>query len=205
MKVLLVNGSPRKDGCTNRALEEIKSTLEKEGIEAQIFYIGPNIKPCMACGMCKKNGKCIMEDSVNEFALEAKDADGFIFGSPVYYSSMSSILKCFLDRVFYSASRYLTDKPGAAVVSCRRGGATLTFDEINMYFMINNMPVISSQYWNQVHGNTKEEVEKDIEGLQTMRTLGQNMAYFLKCKKAGDDNGVKRTEREKKIATNFIK
>lgn len=204
MKVLLVNGSPNKKGCTNRALEEVAKTLEENG-EAEIFHIGN--KPfggCIACNYCKTNGECYMKDIVNEFAQKAKEADGFIFGSPVYYASASGALTSFLDRLFYSSARYLQYKPGAVVCSARRAGTTATFDQLNKYFTINNMPVVSSQYWNMVHGHTQEEVEKDLEGLQTMRVLGRNMAWILKCIEIGKENNILRPEPEARIATNFI-
>ncbi|MBP3929168.1 MAG: flavodoxin family protein [Peptostreptococcaceae bacterium] len=205
MKVLLVNGSPNKKGCTNRALEEVAKTLEENGVEAEIFHIGN--KPfggCIACNYCKTNGECYMKDIVNEFAQKAKEADGFIFGSPVYYASASGALTSFLDRLFYSSARYLQYKPGAVVCSARRAGTTATFDQLNKYFTINNMPVVSSQYWNMVHGHTQEEVEKDLEGLQTMRVLGRNMAWILKCIEIGKENNILRPEPEARIATNFI-
>ena len=205
MKVLLVNGSPNKKGCTNRALEEVAKTLEENGVEAEIFHIGN--KPfggCIACNYCKTNGECYMKDIVNEFAKKAKEADGFIFGSPVYYASASGALTSFLDRLFYSSARYLQYKPGAVVCSARRAGTTATFDQLNKYFTINNMPVVSSQYWNMVHGHTQEEVEKDLEGLQTMRVLGRNMAWILKCIEIGKENNILRPEPEARIATNFI-
>ena len=205
MKVLLVNGSPNKKGCTNRALEEVAKTLEENGVEAEIFHIGN--KPfggCIACNYCKTNGECYMKDIVNEFAQKAKEADGFIFGSPVYYASASGALTSFLDRLFYSSARYLQYKPGAVVCSARRAGTTATFDQLNKYFTINNMPVVSSQYWNMVHGHTQEEVEKDLEGLQTMRVLGRNMAWILKCIELGKENNILRPEPEARIATNFI-
>lgn len=205
MKVLLVNGSPNKKGCTNRALEEVAKTLEENGVEAEIFHIGN--KPfggCIACNHCKTNGECYMKDIVNEFAQKAKEADGFIFGSPVYYASASGALTSFLDRLFYSSARYLQYKPGAVVCSARRAGTTATFDQLNKYFTINNMPVVSSQYWNMVHGHTQEEVEKDLEGLQTMRVLGRNMAWILKCIEIGKENNILRPEPEARIATNFI-
>lgn len=205
MKVLLVNGSPNKKGCTNRALEEVAKTLEENGVEAEIFHIGN--KPfggCIACNYCKTNGECYMKDIVNEFAPKAKEADGFIFGSPVYYASASGALTSFLDRLFYSSARYLQYKPGAVVCSARRAGTTATFDQLNKYFTINNMPVVSSQYWNMVHGHTQEEVEKDLEGLQTMRVLGRNMAWILKCIEIGKENNILRPEPEARIATNFI-
>lgn len=205
MKVLLVNGSPNKKGCTNRALEEVAKTLEENGVEAEIFHIGN--KPfggCIACNYCKTNGECYMKDIVNEFAQKAKEADGFIFGSPVYYASASGALTSFLDRLFYSSARYLQYKPGAVVCSARRAGTTATFDQLNKYFTINNMPVVSSQYWNMVHGHTQEEVEKDLEGLQTMRVLGRNMAWILKCIEIGKENNILIPEPEARIATNFI-
>lgn len=205
MKVLLVNGSPNKKGCTNRALEEVAKTLEENGVEAEIFHIGN--KPfggCIACNYCKTNGECYMKDIVNEFAQKAKEADGFIFGSPVYYASASGALTSFLDRLFYSSARYLQYKPGAVVCSARRAGTTATFDQLNKYFTINNMPVVSSQYWNMVHGHTQEEVEKDLEGLQTMRVLGRNMAWILKCIEIGKENNILRPDPEARIATNFI-
>ena len=205
MKVLLVNGSPNKKGCTNRALEEVAKTLEENGVQAEIFHIGN--KPfggCIACNYCKTNGECYMKDIVNEFAQKAKEADGFIFGSPVYYASASGALTSFLDRLFYSSARYLQYKPGAVVCSARRAGTTATFDQLNKYFTINNMPVVSSQYWNMVHGHTQEEVEKDLEGLQTMRVLGRNMAWILKCIEIGKENNILRPEPEARIATNFI-
>ena len=205
MKVLLVNGSPNKKGCTNRALEEVAKTLEENGVEAEIFHIGN--KPfggCIACNYCKTNGECYMKDIVNEFAQKAKEADGFIFGSPVYYASASGALTSFLDRLFYSSARYLQYKPGAVVCSARRAGTTATFDQLNKYFTINNMPVVSSQYWNMVHGHTQEEVEKDLEGLQTMRVLGRNIAWILKCIEIGKENNILRPEPEARIATNFI-
>ena len=205
MKVLLVNGSPNKKGCTNRALEEVAKTLEENGVEAEIFHIGN--KPfggCIACNYCKTNGECYMKDIVNEFAQKVKEADGFIFGSPVYYASASGALTSFLDRLFYSSARYLQYKPGAVVCSARRAGTTATFDQLNKYFTINNMPVVSSQYWNMVHGHTQEEVEKDLEGLQTMRVLGRNIAWILKCIEIGKENNILRPDPEARIATNFI-
>ncbi|MCI2068014.1 MAG: flavodoxin family protein [Bacilli bacterium] len=205
MKVILVNGSPEKNGCVNRALEEIGKTLKEEGVESDIFWIGNQVHPCMACGKCKTLGKCIFEDKVNEFLALASQADGFIFGSPVYYSSMAGGMKCFMDRVFFAGSRFLRYKPAAGVVSCRRGGASLTFDELNMYFSINMMPIVSSQYWNMVHGFTPSDVEKDEEGLQTMRVLARNMAWLLSSLQAGKEKGVKMPQEEKHISTNFIK
>lgn len=206
MKAILVNGSPHKEGCTYTALSEAAKALNSNGIETEIFHLGTEpVAGCIACGACSKTGKCIYNDPVNEFVEKAKDADGFIFGSPVYYSGMSGQLCSFMDRAFYSGGKYMAGKPAAAVVSCRRGGATATFEQINKYFMITNMPVVSSQYWNQVHGNTPDEVKQDLEGLQTMRTLGANMAWLLKCIEAGKKAGIEMPARETPIKTNFIR
>lgn len=200
MKVILVNGSPHKSGCTACALDEVRKTLEKEGIETEIFWIGTSVQNCIGCRQCALKGKCVFDDNVNEFIEKAKTADGFVFGTPVYYGSAAGGIKSFMDRAFYSGSRYLADKPAATLVSCRRGGAAQAFSQLNMFYTINNMPVVSSQYWNQVHGNTPEEVMKDEEGMQTMRTLAVNMAWMLKAlsKEA-------KPEREKPVKTNFIR
>ena len=162
-------------------------------------------KNCIGCGACLKTGKCFREDGVNEFVEKAKTADGFVFGSPVHYASASGMITSFLDRAFYGKSALFQGKPGACVVSCRRGGASAAFDQLNKYFTINCMPVVSSQYWNQVHGNTPEEVKQDLEGMQTMRTLGNNMAWLLKCIEAGKAAGVSFPEREPAQKTNFIR
>lgn len=210
MKVILVNGSPHKKGCTHTALTEVAKTLNKEGIETEIFWIG--IKPlagCTACRTCAKNKKCMFDDTVNEFLDLAKGADGFIFGSPVHFAAASGAITSFMDRLFFTdlnaglQTFYL--KPAAAVVSARRAGTTATFDQLNKYFTIMEMPVISSQYWNMVHGGVPEDVKKDLEGLQTMRTLARNMAFFLKCKEAGLNAGVALPEREAPVRTNFIR
>lgn len=191
MKVLLVNGSGHVEGCTYTALEEVAGALEKNGIETEIIQVGVDpIAGCIGCGACLKTGKCFREDGVNEFVEKAKTADGFVFGSPVHYASASGMITSFLDRAFYGKSALFQGKPGACVVSCRRGGASAAFDQLNKYFTINCMPVVSSQYWNQVHGNTPEEVKQDLEGMQTMRTLGNNMAWLLKCIEAGKAAGV---------------
>ena len=206
MKVLLVNGSPHEKGCTFTALSEIAAQLEKEGVDAEIFNIGVQpTMPCMACRACKKLGKCVIDDKVNEFVAKAGGFDGFVFGSPVHYASASGMITSFLDRAFYGKSALFQGKPGACVVSCRRGGASAAFDQLNKYFTINCMPVVSSQYWNQVHGNTPEEVKQDLEGMQTMRTLGNNMAWLLKCIEAGKAAGVSFPEREPAQKTNFIR
>ena len=206
MKVLLVNGSPHQDGCTNVALEECAKTLNKNGIETEILWLGTDgVRGCIACKKCRKLGKCVFQDAVNETAARADTFDGLIIGCPVYYSGPCAQITAFLDRLFYSAGGKLEKKPAAAVVSCRRGGATASFERLNKYFEINNMPVITSQYWNQIHGNAKEEALEDLEGLQTMRTLAENMAWILKCIEAGKAAGVKEPEYEARIATNFIR
>ena len=206
MKVILVNGSPREKGCTYTALCEVAGALEKNGIETEIFQVGAKpIAGCIGCNVCLKNGRCFVDDPVNEFVEKAKTADGFVFGSPVHYAAASGAITSFLDRSFYGKGNVFAGKPGAAVVSCRRGGAASAFDQLNKYFTINSMPVVSSQYWNQVHGNTPDEVRQDAEGLQTMRTLGSNMAWLLKCIQAGAAAGITFPEREPAMKTNFIR
>lgn len=206
MKVILVNGSPHKNGCTYTALSEVAGALSKEGIETEIFWVGNKpLSGCIACKGCVKTGKCVINDTVNEFIEKAKDADGFIFGSPVHYAGASGALTSFMDRAFYHKAGVYQGKPGAAIASCRRGGASATFDQLNKYFTICSMPVVSSQYWNMVHGNTPDEVKQDLEGLQTMRTLGRNMAWMLKCIEAGKKAGIDFPEHEEKVATNFIR
>lgn len=206
MKVILVNGSPKERGCTYTALEEVAKTLENQGIATEIFQVGAKpVAGCIGCGACASTGKCFVEDGVNEFVEKAKTADGFVFGSPVHYAAASGSITSFLDRAFYGKGAAFEGKPGAAVVSCRRGGASAAFDQLNKYFTINSMPIVSSQYWNQVHGNTPEEVRQDAEGLQTMRTLGNNMAWLLKCIEAGKRAGIAFPEREPVMRTNFIR
>lgn len=183
MKVLLINGSPKLKGCTYTALNEIAKELEAENIETEIFHIGNQpIRGCIGCGGCKSNNRCVFnDDTVNKAIEKVKEADGIIFGSPVHYAAASGSLTSFLDRLFYAyGGKFLAYKPGAAIVSCRRGGSTAAFDQLNKYFTISNMPIVSSQYWNMVHGNTPDEVRQDLEGMQIMRTLGRNMAWLLK-------------------------
>ena len=206
MKVVMINSSPHEYGCTYTALNEIAQELSKQGVEIEILHIGKEaIHACTACGQCRKLGKCVFDDAVNRYAGKLAEADGLIFGTPVYYAGISGQLKCFMDRTFFSSSRKLAYKPAAAVVSARRGGCTATFDDVTKYFTINNMPVVSSQYWNQVHGNRPEEVLKDLEGLQTMRTLARNIAYWLQAKAAADAAGVRLPDIEPRQATNFIR
>ncbi len=205
MKVMLVNGSLHEKGCTYTALCEVEKALNANGIETEIFQLaGKGVNGCKGCWACKKLGKCVIDDAVNEFVEKAASFDGFVFGSPVYYASASGALVSFMDRVFYSGGKKLAYKPAAAVVSCRRAGASTTFDVINKYFTINNMPIVSSNYWNEIHGNTAEEAEKDEEGLQTMRVLGNNMAWLIKCIQLGKENEVAPVT-EKKVWTNFIR
>lgn len=206
MKVLLVNGSPKANGCTYTALCEVAGALETNGIETEIVQVGTApISGCIGCGACARTGKCFIEDGVNEFVEKAKQADGFVFGSPVHYAAASGALTSFLDRAFYGKSAVFAGKPGAAIVSCRRGGASAAFDQLNKYFTISSMPIVSSQYWNQVHGNTPDEVSQDEEGMQTMRTLGNNMAWLLKCIESGKNAGITFPEREPMLRTNFIR
>ena len=205
-KVLLINGSPNAQGCTYTALREVEKSLNKNGVETEIFQIGRDpIQGCIGCRGCGKTGKCVFDDGVNRLAERLDEFDGLVIGSPVYFASPNGTLLAFLDRLFFSAGNKFTGKPGAAVVSCRRGGATAAFDVLNKYFSISNMPIVTSQYWNQIHGNTPEEALQDAEGLQTMRTLGENMAWLIKCIQAGRAAGVPDPVYEKKQKTNFIR
>ena len=210
MKVLLVNGSPHAKGCTYTALEEVARTLREEGLETEFFQVGTTPLPgCIACGLCRKISRCAINDCVNDFVDLAQDADGFVFGSPVHYAAASGAITCFLDRVFFSDRcsdrQSFRLKPAACVVSARRAGTTAAFDQLMKYLTISEMPVISSRYWNMVHGATPEDVKKDLEGLQTMRVLSRNMAWFLRCKEAGIQLGVPLPEQENPVATNFIR
>ena len=181
-KVLLLNGSPHRNGCTATALDEIIRILQEENIETELIQIGgQSISGCISCGYCMKNGRCVTDDLVNEIAPRLEAADGMVIGSPVYYSSPNGTLISFLDRLFYSTPFSKQMKVGAAVVSCRRGGNTASFDVLNKYFLISGMPVASSTYWNQVHGFSAEDVKKDLEGLQTMRNLARNMAFMIRA------------------------
>lgn len=204
MKVLLINGSPRLNGNTSIALNELAKTLNEEGIETEIIQIGTkDIRGCIACGTCYKNHKCIFNDIVNEIAPKFEEADGLVIASPVYYASANGTLISFLDRLFYSTNFDKTMKVGASIAVCRRGGASATFDELNKYFTIASMPVVSSQYWNSVHGRKVGEANKDLEGLQTMRTLGRNMAFLIKSIKLGKEK-VGMPKKEPGVMTNFI-
>ena len=199
MKVLLVNGSPNGHGCTYTALKEIEKTLRAEGVETEMFYLGNKpIGGCLGCGACKKLGKCVQEDVVNKLLPKALEADGIVLGAPVHYASAAGQASCAYDRLFVMSNGAFANKLGAAVVSCRRGGASATFDQLNKYFTISNMPVVSGTYWNQVHGNTPDEVKQDLEGMQNMRAIGRNMAWLLKCIEAGKNAGVALPEQEEK-------
>ncbi len=206
MKALLINGSPHKEGCTFTALSEMANTLKKNGIDSEIFHVGTKpIANCIACGKCRETGKCVFDtDGVNEIGARLDEFDAIVLGSPVYYAGPSGQLCSFCDRLFFSNSKKMAGKLAAAVVSCRRGGATASFDRLNKYFTITNMQIVGSQYWNMVHGFTPEDVRKDIEGLQTMRTLAQNMAWLLKCIELGKKHGINKPEYEPIKFTNFI-
>lgn len=203
MKVILVNGGPHKDGCTNVALEEIAKILKSEKIETEIMWLENNpIGGCIGCNYCLQNGnRCFMDDRVNEFLEKVKTTDGFVFGSPVHFAGASGALTSFLDRAFYGRGSLFAGKVCASVVSCRRGGASSAFDQINKYALMSNMFLVGSSYWNQIHGTNKNEAKQDLEGLQTMRNLGRNMAYILKC----INLDVPKPEIEKNFKTNFIR
>ena len=206
MKVLLVNGSPHEHGSTDRALQEVSKTLTEAGVETEIFWIGNQpVGGCIGCGGCGKKGECVFGGVVAEFGRKAKDADGFVFGSPVHYAAASGNMTSFLDRLFYSAGENLRFKPAAVVTAARRGGNTATYEQLLKYPGISNMPIVSSQYWNMVHGANAQDVEQDLEGLQTMRTLGRNMAWMLRCIEAGKKAGIEYPELEPFQRTNFIR
>lgn len=203
MKVLLINGSPHKFGCTYTALSEVEKALNENGIETEIFHIGTApISSCTACRGCRNN-RCVIDDVVNSALEKAESADAFVFGSPVHYAGISGSMKSFMDRFFFAAEHKL--KPGAAVVSCRRAGSSAALDILNKYMTIAQMPVVSSGYWNMVHGNTPDEVRQDLEGMWVMRTLGRNMAWLLKSIEAGREKGLALPEAEPKLITNFIR
>lgn len=211
MKVLLVNGSPHKSGCTYTALTKVAESLEAEGIQTQIFWIGAKpIGGCTGCHACGKLNQCVFNnDPVNEFLEMAGEFDGFVFGSPVHFASVAGNINSFMDRVFYSdlngCENRFRLKPAAAVVSARRAGTTVTWDQLNKYFGMTQMPIISSRYWNMVHGATPEQVEQDKEGIQIMHILGGNMAYFLKCREAANKLGIPMPEERAVTLTNFIR
>ena len=204
MKVLLLNGSPHEHGCTYTALAEVEKALNAQGVETEILWFGKGpTQDCVACHGCRKTGKCVFDDDIVNVILDkAAQCDGFVFGTPVYYAHPSGRVFSILDRVFYAGGRNFAHKPGAAVVSARRGGTTASFDVMNKYFTISQMPVVSSTYWNMVHGNSPEEVQQDAEGLQTMRNLGTNMAWLIRCIQT---SGIPAPEAEHAAFTNFIR
>lgn len=210
MKVLLINGSPHKEGCTYTALNEVAAALNKQEIDTDIFWIGNKaLSGCIACKTCVEKNQCVLDDKVNEFLNIAGDYDGFIFGTPVHWGGASGSITSFMDRVFYAdlcggGDRFLL-KPAAVVTSARRAGTTATWDQLNKYFGLMQMPIITSRYWNMVHGASPEQVKQDLEGLQVMRVLGNNMAYFLHCKEAAKKMGIKIPEQEPMVFTNFIR
>ena len=205
MKIALLNGSPNKNGCTFTALSECAGAIEEMGAETEIIQLGTKpVRGCIDCGRCgeKRDRKCVFDDDVcNEISDRLYAADGIIIGSPVYYASANGTLCAVLDRIFYSSYGAFAGKPAAAVVSCRRGGASAAFDRLNKYFTINQMPVISSTYWNSVHGSSPEDVKKDLEGLQVMRALGRNMVFLIESIKRA---GITPPEQERKVFTNFM-
>ena len=206
-KVLLINGSPNEHGCTDVALKEVAASLNKNGIETEILWLSKQaMQDCIACFHCQQNGKCIFDDQVNEIAARLDEFGAMIVGSPVYYGGPNGRLTSFLDRLFFSAdATKFRGMLAASVVSCRRGGATATFERLNQYFLVTNMHVVSSQYWNQIHGSIAEEAKQDEEGLQTMRTLGVNMAYLLKALESAENVGLAKPEYEDVTFTNFIR
>ena len=206
MKVLMLNGSPKADGNTNRALTEIGEQLKKEGIDVEIFQIGgQSIRDCIGCGQCTEKGCVFDDDVVNAFIAKAREADGFIFGTPVYYAHPSGRIQSLLDRAFYCGGAAFAFKPGAAVAVARRAGTTASVDVLEKYFGITNMPTVPSTYWNVAHGRVPGEAAQDLEGMQTMRNLARNMAWMLKCIEAGRKAGIDHPEVEKGIRTNFIR
>lgn len=206
MKVLMLNGSAHANGTTYTALTEIGKTLEQEGIEYEIFQMGGGpVRDCIGCGQCNENGCTFSDDSVNEFVAKAKEADGFIFGTPVYYAHPSGRILSFLDRVFYSSGRTFAHKPAAAVAVARRGGSSASLDVLNKYFGICQMPTVGSTYWNMVYGRCAEDALQDAEGLQTMRNVAHNIAWMLKCFEAGKEKGIALPKTEAGARTNFIR
>ena len=191
MKVLILNGSPKKNGCTARALREVEETLNGEGVETETLFVGnKDIRGCISCNSCGKSGKCVFDDIINEIAPKFEEADGIVIGTPVYYAGANGSVISLLDRLFYSTGFDKTMKVGACVLSSRRAGSTSAYDEISKYFAISNMPIATGSYWNEVHGFSAEDVEKDLEGLQTMRNLARNMAFLIKSIHLGKENIV---------------
>ena len=212
MKVMLVNGSPHKKGCTNRALEEVASTLKGEGIDSQVFWIGKDVPGCRGCYRCYLTGRCAIKDSVNEFRPLAREADGFVFGAPVHFGHAGASMLGFMDRLFFSDGHTscgeppaLVHKPAAAVTSSRRAGTTSALEDMEKFFTISQMPVVGSSYWNMVHGMTAKDAEQDEEGMATMRQLGHDMAWTLRSIEVGRAAGVQPPEQEDRVRTSFIR
>ncbi len=206
MKVLLINGSPNEHGCTDLTLREVARTLEDCGVQTELLWIGKGpVRGCIACGGCRDKGRCVFDgDPVNRAIERMRQADGLVVGSPVYYASANGSVVSLLDRMFYATGGF-PGKPAAAVVSARRAGTTASLDELNKYFTICGMPVVSSGYWNMIHGNNPDEAAQDAEGLQIMRNLGRNMAWLLRCIQAGREQGVVFPRQERDYRTNFIR
>ena len=205
MKVILVNGSPKQNGCTYTALREVEKSLNKNGIDTKIFWLGAKpMAGCIGCGTCLEKGKCFVDDKVNEFLEKVPNTDGFVFGTPVHFAASSGMLSSFMDRVFYGKGNLFKGKVAAGVACCRRAGTIGAFDRLNKYFTYSCMPIVSSNYWNGVFGFNALDAEKDLEGLQTMRVLGNNMAWLLKCIELGKKNGIEFPKMEKKTLTNYI-
>lgn len=208
-KVLLVNGSPHKEGCVFTALTVIADTLKAEGVDSEIFWVGnQSLAGCIGCGACVGKRKCFRNDTVNDFVAKVDECGGFIFGTPVHYAGASGAMTSFMDRVFFIDEfngEHLAGKPAAAIATCRRSGGTTALDQMNKYMADCNMPIVPSQYWNVVHGNTPEEIRLDAEGLQTMRILARNMAWLVKCIEAGRTAGICFPVHESHTMTNFIR
>lgn len=210
MKVLLINGSPHENGCTRAALEEIQKTMQKEGVEGSVFWVGNKpLQPCVDCRRCTALGICTFQDRVNECLEIAPQYDGFVFGSPVHFAGPSGQISTFLDRLFFtclnSGNEVFRLKPAAAVVVARRGGCSAAFDRLNKYMGIMQMPIVTSRYWNMVHGMTPEELREDEEGMRTIRILARNMAFLLKCREAGEKHGITVPQLETGMTTNFVR
>lgn len=211
MKVLLFNGSTHKEGCTFTALSEIQKTLKEECVDSEIYQLGSEpIAACKACRACAKLGKCVINDKVNDFLDYAREFDAFVFGAPVYYAAVAGGAVSFLNRAFFAAfmsgrGDIFMHKPGAAIANARRAGTTATLDQLNKYFTITQMPIISGRYWNMTHGHTPEDIRQDLEGMQNLRILARNMAYYLKCIEAGKNAGLQLPKQEETVYTDFIR
>ena len=206
MKVILVNGSPHENGTTWAGLDEIAKTLEAEGIETEMFWIGNEaVGGCVGCGGCEATGRCVFGGIVNEFLDQAEKADGFVFGAPVHYAGPAGNMKSFMDRVFYAGGSSFRLKPGACIAAARRAGVVTTMDDMNKYLTISEMPVVSSTYWNMIFGFSAEQARRDAEGMLTMRNIGRNMAYLLKCMEAAKAAGIEKPEEEPRVWTHFIR